>query len=239
MEEEDRLAEEAEARRLAEEEEAEEAEQKEEEKTETASEADEVETQKENEIYDTVNEIVSGVKSTITPAFTLNDSIVSDEAKGSDDVAEANKAEVEAKGSDEDITESSKVEEPQIAAKPLVLTVDDSPTIRKLVTMTLSREGFEVVSAADGIEALTLLAERVPSIILSDINMPRLDGYKLCKFVKRNQGTKHIPVILLSGKDGVFDKMRGKMSGCDGYITKPFESNDLLEKVRSFIAASV
>ena len=69
--------------------------------------------------------------------------------------------------------------------------------------------------------------------------MPRLDGYKLCKFVKRNQGTKHIPVILLSGKDGVFDKMRGKMSGCDGYITKPFESNDLLEKVRSFIAASV
>ena len=239
LEEEDRLAEEAEARRLAEEEEAEEAEQKEEEKTETASEADEVETQKENEIYDTVNEIVSGVKSTITPAFTLNDSIVSDEAKGSDDVAEANKAEVEAKGSDEDITESSKVEEPQIAAKPLVLTVDDSPTIRKLVTMTLSREGFEVVSAADGIEALTLLAERVPSIILSDINMPRLDGYKLCKFVKRNQGTKHIPVILLSGKDGVFDKMRGKMSGCDGYITKPFESNDLLEKVRSFIAASV
>ena len=105
--------------------------------------------------------------------------------------------------------------------------------------MTLSRAGFEVVAAADGVEALTLLADRAPSIILSDINMPRLDGYKLCKFVKRNQGTKHIPVILLSGKDGVFDKMRGKMSGCDGYITKPFESNDLLEKVKSFTGVTV
>ena len=137
---------------------------------------------------------------------------------------------------------SSSDEEPDTQdtpVKPCVLAVDDSPTIRKLVTMTLSREGFEVISAADGVEALTLLGEREPDVILSDINMPRLGGYKLCKFVKRNDGTKHIPVILLSGKDGVFDKMRGRMSGCDGYITKPFESNDLLEKVRKFTHANV
>ena len=119
-------------------------------------------------------------------------------------------------------------------SKPLVLTVDDSPTIRKLVSMTLSREGFNVISACDGVEALTLLGETMPAIILSDINMPRLDGYKLCKFVKKHKNTKHIPVLMLSGKDGVFDKMRGKMSGCDGYIVKPFESNDLLAKVKKF-----
>ena len=115
---------------------------------------------------------------------------------------------------------------------PLVLAVDDSPTIRKLVTMTLEREGFEVITAADGLEALQLLSEHMPDIILSDVNMPRLDGYKLCRFVKKHERTKHIPVVMLSGKDGVFDKLRGKMFGCGDYITKPFESGDLVEKVR-------
>ncbi len=117
-------------------------------------------------------------------------------------------------------------------SKPLVLAVDDSPTILKLVTMTLTREGFEVITAADGLEALQVLAEQLPDIILSDVNMPRLDGYKLCRFVKKHERTKHIPVVMLSGKDGVFDKLRGKMFGCGDYITKPFESNDLVEKVR-------
>ncbi len=116
--------------------------------------------------------------------------------------------------------------------KPLVLAVDDSPTIRKLVTMTLTREGFEVITAADGLEALQLLSDHMPDIILSDVNMPRLDGYKLCRFVKKHERTRHIPVVMLSGKDGVFDKLRGKMFGCGDYITKPFESNDLVEKVR-------
>ena len=116
--------------------------------------------------------------------------------------------------------------------KPVVLAVDDSPTIRKLVSMTLSREGFEVITAADGLEALQILSEQIPDIILSDVNMPRLDGYKLCRFVKKHDRTKHIPVVMLSGKDGVFDKLRGKMFGCGDYITKPFESADLIEKVR-------
>ena len=201
-EEEDRRAEEAEARRLAEAEEAE------------LSNKD----SEENKIFDTVNELVSGVKATISP-----------------DVSEATA--ITSEDSDEDQSEASA--ESNSEERPLVLAVDDSPTIRKLVTMTLTREGFEVVSAADGVDALTLLADRAPDLILSDINMPRLDGYKLCKYVKRNQGTKHIPVILLSGKDGVFDKMRGKMSGCDGYVTKPFESSELLEKVKSFTVAKI
>ena len=123
--------------------------------------------------------------------------------------------------------------------KQTILTVDDSPTIRKLLAMTLEREGFDVVQAQDGVEALVKMSECNPAMILSDINMPRLDGYKLCKFVKKHAKTKHIPVIMLSGKDGVFDKLRGRMSGCDGYLTKPFESKDLLEKIRSFIGATV
>ena len=98
--------------------------------------------------------------------------------------------------------------------------------------MTLEREGFEVITAADGLEALQLLSEHMPDIILSDVNMPRLDGYKLCRFVKKHDRTKHIPVVMLSGKDGVFDKLRGKMFGCGDYITKPFETADLVEKVR-------
>ena len=124
-------------------------------------------------------------------------------------------------------------------ARPLVLAVDDSPTIRKLLTMTLERQGFEVISAADGVEALTVLSEQLPDVILSDINMPRLNGYQLCKFVKKYDRTKHIPVIMLSGKDGVFDKMRGKMNGCNDYIVKPFESNDLVSKVREYAGVTV
>ena len=115
------------------------------------------------------------------------------------------------------------------------MTVDDSPTIRKLLLMTLEREGFNVVQAEDGVEALVKMSECNPAMILSDINMPRLNGYKLCQFVKKHAKTKHIPVVMLSGKDGVFDKLHGRMVGCDGYLTKPFESKDLLEKIRSFI----
>lgn len=118
--------------------------------------------------------------------------------------------------------------------RAMILAVDDSPTVRKLVAMTLERVGFEVVCAADGVAALNLLAERRPVLILSDINMPRLSGYKLCKLIKKHPRTEDIPVVLLSGKNGVFDKVRGQMSGCSDYITKPFESHDLIEKVRKY-----
>ena len=114
----------------------------------------------------------------------------------------------------------------------VVMIVDDSPTIRKLVSMTLSRNGFEVIAAKDGVDALKLLTQQRPDIILTDINMPRLGGYKLCRFVKKQPKTKSIPVLMLSGKDGVFDKMKGKMAGASGHITKPFESADLVHQVR-------
>ena len=122
--------------------------------------------------------------------------------------------------------------------RPMVLAVDDSPTVRKLVAMTLERVGYEVVTAADGVAALNLLAERMPVLILSDINMPRITGYKLCKLVKKHHRTSHIPVVMLSGKNGVFDKVRGQMVGCADYITKPFESHDLIDKVRRYALVS-
>jgi twitching motility two-component system response regulator PilG len=124
------------------------------------------------------------------------------------------------------------------AAEPrsaVVMIVDDSPTIRKLVSMTLSRNGFEVIAAKDGVDALKMLTQQRPDIILSDINMPRLGGYKLCRFVKKQPKTKSIPVLMLSGKDGVFDKMKGKMAGASGHITKPFESADLVHQVRQHL----
>lgn len=139
----------------------------------------------------------------------------------------------------EEVVAAEEASQESAEARPLILAVDDSPTIRKLLTMTLERQGFEVISAADGVEALTVLSEQLPDVILSDINMPRLNGYQLCKFVKKYDRTKHIPVIMLSGKDGVFDKMRGKMNGCNDYIVKPFESADLVSKVREYAGVTV
>ncbi|MEM9587805.1 MAG: response regulator, partial [Planctomycetota bacterium] len=78
-------------------------------------------------------------------------------------------------------------------------------------------------------------AQQCPDLILSDINMPKLGGYQLCKLVKKHERTRDIPVIMLSGKDGVFDKLRGTMVGCSDYVTKPFESNELIEKVRQYV----
>jgi twitching motility two-component system response regulator PilG len=114
-----------------------------------------------------------------------------------------------------------------------VLVVDDSPTVRKLVTMTLEKNGFTVASAPDGVVALKSIAELKPRLILLDITMPRLGGYQLCKLIKKHESTRHIPVIMLSGKDGMFDKVRGKFVGCDDYITKPFDPDVLVEKVSS------
>ena len=119
----------------------------------------------------------------------------------------------------------------------MILAVDDSPTVRKLVTMTLKSGGYNVTTAEDGVEAMKLLASVTPSLILLDVNMPRMDGYKLCKLLKRHDKTKFIPVIMLSGKDGMFDKLRGTLVGCDDYISKPFRSADLLNHVESYLVA--
>lgn len=121
----------------------------------------------------------------------------------------------------------------------IILAVDDSPTIRKIVSMSLEAVGYKVVTAADGMEAMQQLPKCNPALILTDISMPKIDGYQLCKLIKAHEKTKTIPVIMLSGKDGMFDKIKGKFVGCDDYITKPFQSAELLEKVSAYLPAPV
>ncbi len=117
------------------------------------------------------------------------------------------------------------------ASQRVVLVVDDSPTIRKLVTVTLERHGYRVLVAASGVEALTRLTEVVPDLILLDITMPHMDGYQLCRLVKGNEMTSNVPIVMLSGKDGFFDKVRGRMVGAADYVTKPFEPAVLVQTV--------
>jgi twitching motility two-component system response regulator PilG len=115
-----------------------------------------------------------------------------------------------------------------------ILVVDDSPTVCKLVVITLEKHGYRVVTAADGLEGLARIQDELPDLVLLDITMPRMDGYQLCKVVKGSEETKHIPVVMLSGKDGFFDKVRGRMVGSTGYITKPFDPDTLLRAVEKY-----
>ncbi len=112
-----------------------------------------------------------------------------------------------------------------------IMIVDDSPTIRKLVTMTLEKFGHEVIVAEDGMEALARINDGMPDLILLDITMPRMDGYQLCKTIKGNQATDHIPIVMLTGKDGLMDKVRGRLVGSEDYLTKPFDPNELMRLV--------
>ena len=116
-----------------------------------------------------------------------------------------------------------------------VLVVDDSPTVRKLVAITLEKRGYQVVSAFDGVAAIKEIAAHNPSLILMDVNMPRLDGYQLCKLVKKHETTCDIPVLMLTGKDGMFDRLRGRLVGCAGSIAKPFAPEELLAVVEQNI----
>jgi twitching motility two-component system response regulator PilG len=115
-----------------------------------------------------------------------------------------------------------------LRARKLVLAVDDSPTVRRLISVSLERKGYRVVTAEDGMQALVKLAEHTPALVLLDISMPKMDGYEVCKVIKRNQSLKHVPVLMLSGKDGVFDKIKGRIAGAKDYIAKPFDIAMLL-----------
>jgi twitching motility two-component system response regulator PilG len=97
--------------------------------------------------------------------------------------------------------------------------------------MTLEKHGHQVLAATDGLDALRKLNEVVPDLILSDINMPHLDGYQLCKMIRGNAVTRSVPVVMLSGKDGIFDKLRGQLVGATAYLTKPFEIESLLHLI--------
>ncbi len=116
-----------------------------------------------------------------------------------------------------------------------ILVVDDSATVRKLITGKLEKSGHEVFCAVDGLDAMEKIAEIVPDLILLDINMPRMDGYQVCKLIRGNETTKDVPVVMISGKDGFFDKVRGRMAGTTGYITKPFGPETLMKMVETYI----
>ncbi len=118
-----------------------------------------------------------------------------------------------------------------------VMVIDDSKTIRRTAETLLKREGCEVVTANDGFEALAKIADQHPHIIFVDIMMPRLDGYQTCALIKNNQVFKTTPVIMLSSKDGLFDKARGRIVGSEQYLTKPFTREELLDAIRTYVNA--
>jgi twitching motility two-component system response regulator PilG len=121
--------------------------------------------------------------------------------------------------------------------EPVVLVVDDSPTVRKIVQLTLQRERIRVVTAGDGLSALAAVSDEEPDLILLDIMLPRMDGYNICQVIRKNMAYKDMPIIMLSGKDGLFDKMRGKLAGSTEYITKPFDSAELVATVKRYLEA--
>ena len=112
-----------------------------------------------------------------------------------------------------------------------VMVIDDSNTIRRSAEIFLSQAGCQVILAQDGFEALSKINDHQPNIIFCDILMPRLDGYQTCAIIKRNPRFAHVPVIMLSSKDGLFDKARGRMVGSEDYLTKPFTKEQLLRAV--------
>ncbi|MFG6456789.1 response regulator [Roseateles sp. BYS96W] len=112
-----------------------------------------------------------------------------------------------------------------------VLVIDDSNTIRRSAEIFLKQGGHEVVLAEDGFDALAKLGDFSPDLVFCDILMPRLDGYQTCAIIKRNPQFSGVPVIMLSSKDGLFDKARGRMVGSQDYLTKPFTKDQLLQAV--------
>src|SRR4029077_20178161 len=116
-----------------------------------------------------------------------------------------------------------------------VLVIDDSNTIRRSAEMFLRQAGFEVILAEDGFDALAKISDHQPRVIFVDIMMPRLDGYQTCALVKQNPNLKSTPGIMLSSKDGVFDRARGRLAGSDRYLTKPFTKEALVEAVNACV----
>ncbi len=125
------------------------------------------------------------------------------------------------------------------ADKPVkVLVIDDSNTIRRSAEIFLKQGGYEVLLAEDGFDALAKVNDHDPHVIFCDILMPRLDGYQTCAIIKRNARFASTPVIMLSSKDGLFDKARGRMVGSQDYLTKPFTKDQLLQAVAQYAARS-
>ena len=115
-----------------------------------------------------------------------------------------------------------------------VMIIDDSNTIRRSAEIFLAQAGCQVVLAEDGFDALAKIADHAPDLIFVDIMMPRLDGYQTCALIKKNPRLKATPVIMLSSKDGLFDRARGRLAGSDEYLTKPFTKESLLRSVANY-----
>jgi len=118
-----------------------------------------------------------------------------------------------------------------------VMVVDDSKTIRKTADTLLKKAGCLVITAEDGFDALSKIVDNKPDIIFVDIMMPRLDGYQACALIKNNKEFKSTPVIMLSSKDGLFDKAKGRIVGSDQYLTKPFSKEELLGAIKDHVVS--
>jgi twitching motility two-component system response regulator PilG len=117
-----------------------------------------------------------------------------------------------------------------------ILVIDDSKTIRRTAETLLAKEGCEVYTAEDGFDALAKIADHHPDVIFVDIMMPRLDGYQTCSLIKHNNEFRNTPVIMLSSKDGLFDRARGRLVGSEQYLTKPFTKDELLGAIQRHVA---
>ncbi|WP_308632361.1 response regulator [Oxalicibacterium solurbis] len=118
-----------------------------------------------------------------------------------------------------------------------IMVIDDSSTIRRSAEIFLGQAGYRVVLADDGFDALAKMNDHKPALIFCDILMPRLDGYQTCALIKKSAKFHSTPVVMLSSKDGLFDRARGAMVGSDAYLTKPFTKDSLLKTVREYTAA--
>lgn len=116
-----------------------------------------------------------------------------------------------------------------------VMIIDDSNTIRRTAEVLLKKAGFSVYTAADGFEAMSLITDNKPDIIFVDIMMPRLDGYQTCQLIKNNKKFKHTPVIMLSSKDGLFDRARGRIAGSQEHVNKPFTQEELIDVINKYV----
>jgi twitching motility two-component system response regulator PilG len=137
------------------------------------------------------------------------------------------------------VSQAAAAQPPQGDSVPIkVLVIDDSNTIRRSAEMFLRQAGYEVILAEDGFDALAKIADHQPRLIFVDIMMPRLDGYQTCALIKQNAKLKSTPVIMLSSKDGVFDRARGRLAGSDRYLTKPFTKEGLIAAVAEYVNSS-
>ena len=119
-----------------------------------------------------------------------------------------------------------------------VLVVDDSKTVRRSAAAYLEQHGLTVITANDGFEALAKVVEHQPAMVFADIVMPRLDGYQTCALIKNNADYQHIPVVMLSSKDGLFDRARGRVVGADAHLAKPFDADQIFETTQQFLDSS-